>query len=411
MHVLIIPSEQYIPEEDPLQGIFQQHQAYALKRAGFRVGIISPLLRSLLRLRERVFGWTNGVVVENDKGIPVYRYFGWIFIPLIVRFYARQWISAGMILFDKYVADQGMPDVVHAHNALLAGCLAARIKRKFGVPYVLTEHSSFYARGLIRPADIPCVKRAYSKADCCVVVSPALGVTLEKYLGNYVRVWVPNILDGKFEYQQGSCTKENSDGMFRFLNVGSLIDIKGQDDLLRAFAVRMKGRANMQLHIIGDGPLRDRLEALSVGLEVSAQVFFHGQLRHDDVLKEMKRCSAYVHTSRYETFCVALIEALACGKPVLSTACGGPECIVNDINGILVRVGDIDAIGDGMGRLAQEIESYDCVRIRKDCLDRFGERAVVGKISEIYESVVRGEFADRPGGTALMKTKDPGVKI
>ena len=98
MHILIIPSERYVPLDAPLQGIFQQHQAQALKRAGYKVGVISPELRSLRLLRQGLSGWRTGIRVEDDQGIPVFKYDGWHWIPYIVQ--GQIWLLLTILIYD-----------------------------------------------------------------------------------------------------------------------------------------------------------------------------------------------------------------------------------------------------------------------------------------------------------------------
>jgi glycosyltransferase involved in cell wall biosynthesis len=389
MHILIIPSEQFVPPDNPLAGIFQHHLALALKRAGYKVGVISPQLRSALLLRTKLFGWPRGITSDDDNGVPVLRYHGWYLPTRLTRGDYWLWLRAGMLLFEKYAAEHGMPDIVHAHNALNAGVLAARLKKRFAVPYVLTEHSSFYARGLIRNAEIPLAKDAFRNADARLVVSPALGHDVGKCIGDYARSWewVPNILDEKFE--KTNIVKDRHGDQFHFLNVGSLIDIKGHADLLHAFASRFRGIKDVRLCIAGDGPLKGKLELLSSRLGVDHEVVFLGQLKHERVLAEMQSSDVYVHSSHYETFGVVLIEALACGKPVISTACGGPECIVTDGNGMLAPVKDFATLGEAMEKMRKNIGNYDPVRIREDCISRFGEQKIVGYLSVIYNRICR----------------------
>lgn len=386
MHILIIPFEHFMRPDNPLAGIFQHHQAHALKRAGYKVGVISPQLRSLLLMRTKLLGWPRGITAEDDNGVPVMRYHGWDLSTRLTRG-CWQWVRAGMLLFEKYVEEFGMPDIVHAHNALCAGVLAVRLKNNFNIPYVVTEHSSSYARGLLNNSEKAAAKDAFRSADARLVVSPALGYVLEKHIGDSVCPWewIPNIIDEKFE--KADLLKKKQTDQFRFLNVGSLVEIKGQTDLLQAFAGRFRGIKDVRLRIVGDGPLKGKLELMSERLGLDRQVDFLGQIERERVLSEMQLCDVYVHSSHYETFGVVLIEALACGKPVISTACGGPECIVNDKNGALVPVKDTTAFGEAMERMRRDIGNYDPVMIREDCISRFGEKRIIVELSGIYERI------------------------
>ncbi len=390
MHILVIPSERYVPKDSPLEGIFQQCQAKALKRAGYGVGIISPQWRSGRCLRKGLSGWPIGFRVEDDQGIPVFLYNSWPWIPPILWGKVWLWLQIGETLFKRYVREHGRPDIIHAHNARFAGILASKIKERWGIPYVLTEHSSAYVRGLIRRWEIGYIQKAFRNADKKIAVSPSLGHTLEGILGDAVLPWewIPNILDSLFE--RNTLFRKVGDRCgqpFRFLHIGSLIRIKGQTDLLRAFAHKFRGEKDVELRIGGEGPLRKELRQLVRELNIADQVVFLGQIEREAVFLEMKECDAYVHPSHYETFGVTLIEALACGKPVIATACGGAECIVREGNGILVPPQDIERLEEAMARVRRGIEDYDAVWIRKDCIERFGSQTIAKQLSSVYEQV------------------------
>lgn len=391
MHVLIVPSERYVPASSPLEGIFQQHQARALKRVDLTVGVLSPPELWSVRLISRVLkGHPSGTRVEEIDGLPVFRYYGWIPPRISHKTWLWFWLRAGKHLYARYVTIHGAPDVIHAHNARYAGVLARKIKQDFNIPYVLTEHSSEYARNLIPNEEIECVASVFRDADSRIVVSPGLGTVLERVVGDSICPWqfIPNILDVRFEYQNDDLianTRHNHE--FRFLNVGALVENKGQADLLRAFASRLRGEETVTLRIGGSGELRGSLEDLSRQLGISQQVSFLGELKSEQVLEEMRQCNVYVHSSHYETFGVVIIEALACGKPIISTMCGGPESIVENCNGMLVPVGDIDGLGDAMAVMRVCADNYDRRLIRQDSITRFGERAVVGQLLQIYNAV------------------------
>ena len=149
MHVLLLPS--WYPETpSSLDGIFFRQQAHALQRAGLRVGVVAPLFRSPRRLRE-IFSGRYGTECFSDGPIPTYTRHSVYFFPRIPYLDRERWVAAGMRLFERYLAEQGRPDILHAHAVNHGGILAHRISRRHGIPYVITEHSSTYARGLIRP--------------------------------------------------------------------------------------------------------------------------------------------------------------------------------------------------------------------------------------------------------------------
>ncbi len=112
------------------------------------------------------------------------------------------WIFAAFAAFRKYRVLEGAPDFVHAHGRFLnAGAFALATKKSAGIPYIYTEHSSFYHRGLAPEASKPILKEIIEGAAVYSVVSPFLAETVEQYLASPVRQdpCIPNIADEIFE--------------------------------------------------------------------------------------------------------------------------------------------------------------------------------------------------------------------
>jgi glycosyltransferase involved in cell wall biosynthesis len=196
--------------------------------------------------------------------------------------------------------------------------------------------------------------------------------------------WVPNVVDALF--LQGDARRAAA-GPFRFLNVGFLHEKKGQDDLLKAFASRFADDPTVALAIGGDGPERDRLHEMAESLGIAGQVRWLGALDRDGVRAAMHGADAFVLSSRIETFGVVLVEALATGLPLVATASGGPECIVTAADGILVPVGDLEALGDALVEMRGTASSYDPESLRSRCAERFGETALVHRLESVYARV------------------------
>ena len=98
------------------------------------------------------------------------------------------------------------------------------------------------------------------------------------------------------------------------------------------------------MRLVGDGPSLAGLQRLSRQLGIAGQVDFIGALAADRVRAEMEAADAFALASNHETFGVVVIEALACGLPVVSTASGGPDHLIDPDNGMLVPCGDAAGI-------------------------------------------------------------------
>ncbi len=120
-----------------------------------------------------------------------------------------------------------------------------------------------------------------------------------------------------------------------FLHVGSLVPIKDQVTLLHLIAKL----PNATLDIVGDGPLYPQLEALTHELGIADRVVFHGAVSHEKLPAYYQEARFLLMTSRHEAFCMAALEALACGAGVIGTAVG----VLPEI-GMTAPVGDVTAL-------------------------------------------------------------------
>lgn len=178
------------------------------------------------------------------------------------------------------------------------------------------------------------------------------------------------------------------DGQFTFLHISLFGGNKAVDMLIKAFAEAFKADGKTLLNIGGDGPELKDLQILAGTLGVATRVKFLGQLSRAEVMHQLQACHAFVLSSRHETFGVVLIEALAMGRPIVATRCGGPESIVRESNGLLVPVDDVAGLACAMRRMRERYNDYDAVRIRADCSEKFSERTVTGRLIREYSETL-----------------------
>lgn len=429
-HVLILPSEQFQPPESHLAGIFQLHQARILRDLGYSVGVISiaqefsiPMIGKAIaskacgRQHDRVpnrsllclFGllWSKIARVkdfireEQIEGIPVCRIDGFYFLPPHPGRNHFGWVKAGLAAFDRYRHQHGTPDLIHAHNCDSAGLLARQIKRKHGVPYVITEHSSYLHRGLIPKSMYPRLAESIRDADAMLVVSPTLKKAIRAKLGSVAdqAQYLPNVIDPEME-SLPLVADATAPPPTRFLAIGDLIKLKGHENLIRAFAASFghtldsdstEGTAGKRslasLTIAGDGPEQTNLSRLIDELNLSNQVNLLGRISRQQVVEELDACHCLVLPSEFETFGVVLIEALSRGKPVIATACGGPEAVVNDDVGMLVPVRDQDSLATALTKMVSDLPQYSADQVRQSVIDRFGKAAFAESIQRVYDQV------------------------
>ena len=351
-------------------GVFFRDQAVALARAGHDVSLVYVH-----------FDADAGVSIEvtNYQGVSC------IFVHakpwLKLNSLRRVWLA---VRACRLVLAGKAPDIVHAHmfHALPT---AWALAMSFRVPYVITEHSSKVRSGVVRPGWSAVARVGYARAGVVLAVSQALANAMTRYTRRAVQV-VPNLVRDEFF---DAPLRPRAAGEFTFLSVGYCDPVKGWDLLLHAFA-RIAPAFPARLVLCG-GECPE-LVALAGQLGVGDRVSFTGRVPAAEVLRLMAACDCHVMPSRLETFGIASIEALACGKPVIMSATDSAVSIVGPGDGLITSVGDVDALARAMRMMIQDATSFDPVSIRDSSRARFSEAAVSKRLEAVY-SETRGSVS------------------
>ena len=374
MKVLILAS--WFPsKESPVSGIFIAEQARALARVhDVRVLVPRVLTRGAQRTRE----------VEKQDGYTGVR------VGLPPRSLIHQ-VEYSVAVARE--AKQHGSQVIHAHVTLPAG-FAAVVAGKFtGIPVVITEHRGPFSALLESPRDRMKVGYALKHASAVIAVSNALAREMTSQVEIERRILViPNLVDTEtFRPAEDSATSrvKRSSEEFRLVFTGTLDDDnKNLKGLLRSMKILANGNGNAyRLRVIGDGLSKPQCEAFARELGIENSCEFLGILAPEEIAMELSRCDLFVLPSRAETFGVVAVEALASGKPVVVTRCGGPEDFVTDETGMLVPVGDDQALADAIGKVCRNLGNYSPARISQFAAKRFGFDAVVSQLTDVYETV------------------------
>ncbi|MCA1636184.1 MAG: glycosyltransferase [Acidobacteria bacterium] len=236
--------------------------------------------------------------------------------------------------------------------------LASRALARSGARVAVVEQNTVSAvrSGLRRDGLLPAlVRRTYPRADAVVAVSEGVARDLVSRLGvppGKVHV-IPNPVVDEALLRAATAPAGHpwfgDDGAPVFLAVGRLTAQKDFPTLLRAFRMLRQSRA-ARLMILGEGEARAELEAMTDEMSLTDDVALPGFV--ENPYARMSRAAAFVLSSRWEGLPTVLIEALACGCPVVATDCpSGPrEILEGGAYGALVPVGDAAAMRDAMAR-------------------------------------------------------------
>ncbi|MEE1393888.1 MAG: glycosyltransferase [Negativibacillus sp.] len=376
-----IPTEQY-----PTNGVFEFDQACALQEAGCQVVFLALDLRSARRVRRWGFqSFTRNGVAVRVLSVPLGNLPKKIFYPI------GSW--ALQKLYARAVKEFGKPDVLHAHFTDY-GYLAAKLKETEQVPLVLTEHSSLVNQDKL-PSDIEqAAKLAFARADKLIAVSPALAEKMREHSHRSV-LWIPDMVDTELfsytdEHEQMRSLWEETElegGEFSFLSCGNLRKVKRMDVLIQAFARAFRDCPKVHLTICGQGEEEGNLRKLIYDLKMENRIELAGIRPREEIAQRLQQADCFVLASVSETFGVSYLEALSCGVPVIATRCGGPECFVNDHNGLMVEPDDVEGLASAMLTMYCNGGSYNRAAIAQEVRNHYSSQAVAARLMEQYEQL------------------------
>jgi glycosyltransferase involved in cell wall biosynthesis len=386
--ILVIPS--WYP---PRGGEFFREHSIAMAQAGLKIHVMAGI-ETGIRKHTSDFFLQNGTHTNHLNEITETKRF-LRRLPMLEQANARRWVNSMVKMFADYAAHSPLPDLVQTHSSMWAGLAAARIKQRWGIPYMITEHRGRFtgegqmAQKLIKDWHKPLLAEAFDQAKHIVSVSASLHDKIKEICpqsSNKLSV-IPNMTDTDFFVPAGH--KNSSGDIFHFLCVTHLEYLKGIDVLLHAFAGLQASKAQAsRLVIAGSGVERARLEALCYSLGLKDHVVFTGRLGRKEVLEQMQQADALVLPSRFEAFGIVLIEAMACGLPVIATNSGGPADIVKHDTGLLCKPGNTADLTRALQQMINHHESFDRAKIRLHCQERYSKEAVSRQYFNLYQSMM-----------------------
>jgi glycosyltransferase involved in cell wall biosynthesis len=293
----------------------------------------------------------------------------------------------GMFRVFRQLTREGYrPDIIHAH-IYSAGVPAVLLGRAFKIPVVVSEHFSGFSLGTMQGLELMKARFVFNHADLVCPVSEDLRKRLESYKVKASFCVVPNAVDTSLFYPRKRSSVIRGDKK-KILLVALLDSKKGVACLLEALARLRKVRDDFFLDIVGDGPYRTEYEKLSCKLELSDVVFFHGLKLKEEIAELMRQSDFLVLPSQYETFGVVLVEAMACGKPVIGADAGGPREIIKEELGKLFSPGDFKDLASTIDYMLDHYQDYSSKEIARYARECYGYNFVGKKLDEVYKFLV-----------------------
>ena len=381
MHVMFIPSW-YDNNRNKVHGSFFREQANKLQENGVKVTVayneIWPLTL-MGKIKEK-----SGLSFKVEKGLRTYRYKNYNFIPknpLMFKVFDKRMEK----LYKEITKREGKIDIIHTQSSLWGGISASYVAKKYNIPLVITEHSSVERGVYVKKSYYKRIIESYKSSNKVIAVGNGLKKEIEKLSGRNDIEVIGNLVDLSL-FDIRDIKRESNE--FIFFSVAFLEGEKGFDTLIKAFAEKYKNK-NAKLVVGGDGSQMEWLKGIAKSENVEDQVVFTGALSREEVANWMNKCNAFVLPSRYETFGVVYLEALASGKPVIGTFNGGAEDIVTKEVGILVEIDNVKALGEAMEYIEQNHKKYEPRALRKYCTEKFSANVIINKIINVYKEIIK----------------------
>lgn len=317
-----------------------------VERAHFAPFVSLQIIRHNLHyLRRRPLAYLGalGALMRGTWGSPNFFLGGLAIFPKVMAF-AKSMEAQGIIH-------------IHAHFCNHPAAAAYLIHRVTGIPYSFTAHGSDLHR------DRHMLPEKVSRA--------AFVATISEYNRNLIvsecnpsaeaKVSVVHCGVDTDAFRPAERPVDLPNASLDIVCVGTLHGVKGQKHLIEACRELHAQGLNVVCHLVGDGPDATRLAAQAQRLGVSKSIRFHGACTRSEVIALLRDADIVATPSvptadgRREGIPVAIMEAMACGVPVVASRLSGiPELVEHEQNGLLVPPGDASALADALARLAND---------------------------------------------------------
>lgn len=291
---------------------------------------------------------------------------------------------------QKYINENGRPSLVHVHVGMKAGIIALWLKEKYSIPYLVTEHwTGFLEEAKPNFKNLP----AHTRIGWNKVLKHSTGVSaVSDYLHNALKKLfvaingrvIPNVVNTKTFYQKG----DKVQGSPCFVHISSLEPYKDPILILQAFKIVVENYPQARLEIFGakDGKIHEAINELRLNNNVSA----FNEVPHTVLAEHIRNASALILYSKYETFGCVIIEANACGVPVVvSDLPVFHETVREGLNGIFASPGDPGKLAARILDIIENRVAFDAKAIASLTTSKYSYPVVGKQFSDWYEEIAR----------------------
>jgi glycosyltransferase involved in cell wall biosynthesis len=288
--------------------------------------------------------------------------------------------------------------VIHSHWLIPQGIIGAICKKLFGTRHIISVHGSdinyiassrflwFFFEFITRNTDIITTNSTYTKSRV---------LQINDSVSNKIHVIPMGVDTEKFNISNRNPLETNLDAECIILTAGRLVSIKGINYLIQSMPQILERFPKAKLVICGDGPEKRNLQKLAEDLNISEHILFTGYISHDEMIQYYRSADVFILPSieiggYKEGLGVVIIEAMACGTPVIGTNIGGiTDIIKDDYNGLLIAERSPDDIAKKAVKILTNKEYAE--QLKQNALatvnSKYSWSRVVEAFSQIYSQL------------------------
>ncbi len=333
------------------------------------------------------------LVEENHTGrlsetIIYYHVPGSLF-SIANKFYSAQKFSRlYKQAIKKYVNANGVPAIVHVHVGMKAGLAALWMKRKWRTAFVVSEHwSGFLPEATDKFAhQSPVIrygwKRTMKEAAGCSAVSASLAKGLATHFPMLQCRVIPNVVNKSIFFPA-----HVDPGFPQFIHISGLDELKNPVEILQAFQMLKKDIPAARLAVFGS--VKQEIVNKAAALGLADAVSFHPEVAQSVLAEQMNKSAALILYSSYETFGCVIIEANACGVPVIASDIPVfHETVADTVNGYFVPLHQPGLLAEKMKMVLRQQNVIDRHTMAETTVSKYSYETIGKMFSDWYKEII-----------------------
>ncbi len=287
----------------------------------------------------------------------------------------------------NYMLQNGRLPFVHVHIAMKAGLTALWLKRKYKIPYLLTEHWGGYLDEAVpNIRDYNFVYKYYWKK---IISGAKASSFVSEYLQNHIinkykiksSTVIPNVVNTGIFYPGKKLPADK----IRFIHVSTMLYQKNPEAILHALGI-LKNSFPFEMYVYG--PVLSSIISLIAELGLQEYVLLKGEVPQEELSKQIQQSNVLILYSRFETFGCVLIEANACGIPVIvSNLQVFHEIVDEGVNGVFVEGENPAALAEKLKQFILQMNTFDKTAIARFTAEKYNYKRVGQQFLDFYKKI------------------------